>query len=146
MAKPLRFVFPFLSRKRSIFSCCQHSLSVFFIPQFLEPSSKLAQLKSLTFHSCVDRDMTQEEFFPISGIKQSLLTVFQGRNSTVLAYGQTGSGKTYTMSVGEYTSLKNVAFISQEIPNCGATIATNSVFIFFAGTRRYARRKSNRST
>ena len=36
--------------------------------------------------------------------KDSVLSVLEGYNSTILAYGQTGTGKTYTME-GEFTLL-----------------------------------------
>eukprot|EP00298_Acanthocystis_sp_HF-20_P028918 c7772_g1_i2.p1 GENE.c7772_g1_i2~~c7772_g1_i2.p1 ORF type:complete len:514 (-),score=192.95 c7772_g1_i2:77-1618(-) len=66
--------------------------------EFTDPSSKLPQVRSLTFHSCVQGNMTQENFFPLSGIKSLLSSVLSGLNSTVMAYGQTSSGKTFSMS------------------------------------------------
>eukprot|EP00300_Choanocystis_sp_HF-7_P008915 c16167_g1_i2.p1 GENE.c16167_g1_i2~~c16167_g1_i2.p1 ORF type:complete len:577 (+),score=117.44 c16167_g1_i2:927-2657(+) len=66
--------------------------------EFLTQCSKSSQFKTLTFHSCVAQDLSQEDVFPLSGIDPLIAAVCKGQNATALAYGQTGSGKTYTMS------------------------------------------------
>ena len=49
-----------------------------------------------TFDYVFDQDTTQLELY-LKAAKPTVLSLFEGYNSTIFAYGQTGTGKTYTM-------------------------------------------------
>ena len=57
-------------------------------------SQKSMQVRQLEFSLdwCFDEDATQEEIFDIA-CHDSVASVLDGFNATILAYGQTGSGK-----------------------------------------------------
>jgi chromosomal replication initiation ATPase DnaA len=57
--------------------------------------------QNFTFDYVYDHDSTQE-FVYDNTAKQSVLSVLEGYNSTVIAYGQTGTGKTHTMEGFKY--------------------------------------------
>ncbi|RHY34524.1 hypothetical protein DYB32_000881 [Aphanomyces invadans] len=55
-------------------------------------------VRNFQFDLCASEDVSQEEFFNLSGITTLLDSALEGYLATVFAYGQTGSGKTYSMS------------------------------------------------
>lgn len=54
-----------------------------------------------TFDYVYDHDSSQE-FVYNNTAKNSVMSVLEGYNSTVIAYGQTGTGKTHTMEGFKY--------------------------------------------
>ena len=63
--------------------------------EFIQNPS-LFQQHNFTFDYIFDQDSTQLELY-IKTAKPSVLSLFEGYNSSIFAYGQTGTGKTYTM-------------------------------------------------
>ena len=57
--------------------------------------------QNFTFDFVYDQLATQE-FVYENTAKQSVVSVLEGYNSTVIAYGQTGTGKTHTMEGFKY--------------------------------------------
>ncbi|RHZ39190.1 hypothetical protein DYB31_002223 [Aphanomyces astaci] len=55
-------------------------------------------VRNFQFDLCASEDMSQDDFFNLSGITTLLDSALEGYLATVFAYGQTGSGKTYSMS------------------------------------------------
>ncbi|CAK4136550.1 unnamed protein product [Aphanomyces euteiches] len=55
-------------------------------------------VRSFMFDVCASEDVSQAEFFQLSGVATLLDSALEGYLATVFAYGQTGSGKTYSMS------------------------------------------------
>lgn len=51
---------------------------------------------TFSFDYIYSEESSQEEVYANTA-KDSVLSVLEGYNSTILAYGQTGTGKTYTM-------------------------------------------------
>lgn len=57
--------------------------------------------QSFAFDYVYDENSTQE-FVYENTAKQSVISVLEGYNATILAYGQTGTGKTHTMEGFKY--------------------------------------------
>ena len=62
----------------------------------MDLNQHLCVWQSFTFDYVYDERSTQE-FVYENTAKQSVLSVLEGYNATILAYGQTGTGKTFTM-------------------------------------------------
>lgn len=62
--------------------------------------------KHFRYDYVANESTSQELFYKKLGVKQNILKLFEGYNTTVFAYGPTGSGKTYTMQGPlDYSSL-----------------------------------------
>ena len=67
----------------------------------MDSNPHLCVWQHFTFDYVYDQNSTQE-FVYENTAKQSVVSVLEGYNSTVIAYGQTGTGKTHTMEGFKY--------------------------------------------
>lgn len=56
-----------------------------------------------TFDRIFDTNSSQDDVYN-GCMKDSILSVLEGYNATIIAYGQTGTGKTYTMEGTTYSN------------------------------------------
>ena len=69
----------------------------------MDVNPHLCVWQNFTFDYVYDQNATQE-FVYENTAKQSVVSVLEGYNSTVIAYGQTGTGKTHTMEGFKYNA------------------------------------------
>jgi Cdc6-like AAA superfamily ATPase len=67
----------------------------------MDSNPHLCVWQNFTFDYVYDHSSTQE-FVYNNTAKNSVISVLEGYNSTVIAYGQTGTGKTHTMEGFKY--------------------------------------------
>lgn len=68
---------------------------VFPYHRVIDPSG--VHSKSFRYDYVANEQTSQEQFYKKLGVKDNILKMFEGYNTTIFAYGPTGSGKTYTM-------------------------------------------------
>lgn len=67
----------------------------------MDLNQHLCVWQSFTFDYVYD-ERSSQEFVYENTAKQSVISVLEGYNATVIAYGQTGTGKTHTMEGFKY--------------------------------------------
>lgn len=73
-------------------------------------NSKYYQIHQFTFDYIFDEATKQLEIYDITA-KESVKSVLDGFNATIMAYGQTGTGKTFTME-GELPNSEGITFLA----------------------------------